>query len=92
MTEKNKERKKYPGVPSGLSAFHLEANRNSGGMSVILSGIIGISDFSDSSIELLSHGGRICVTGKQLFISVYENNTLEIVGRIGEITFRYGKS
>ena len=92
MTEKNKERKKYPGVPSGLSAFHLEANRNAGGMSVILSGIIGISDFSDSSIELLSHGGRIFVTGKQLFISVYENNTLEIVGRIGEITFRYGKS
>ena len=93
MTSKNKtDKSNRHGAPSALSSFHLEANRSPHGMSIILSGIIGVSDFSDSEIILLSHGGRICVKGKRLFISVYENYTVEIVGRVEEIVFYYGKN
>lgn len=80
------------GIPSGVSSFHLEAKRSTRGMSILLSGIIGISDFSEEKIELLSHGGRVIISGKKLFINVYENNNLEILGRAEEITFRYGKN
>ena len=76
----------------GLPSFHLEADRSRGGMSIILSGIIGISDFSDSYIYLKSHGGRIAVNGKRLFINLYENNSVEIVGRVEGIVFKYGKN
>ena len=89
MTENNKGQANNG---RGLSAFHLEADRSSGGLTLILSGIIGISDFSDSFILLKGHGGRICVQGKKLFINVYENETVEIVGRVEEIIFKYGKN
>jgi len=76
----------------GLSGFHLEADRSSKGLSVVLSGIIGISDFSDSFIHLKGHGGRISVYGKKLFISVFENGSVEIVGRVEGINFKYGRN
>ena len=93
MTRKRTENEiRKVGIPSGMPSFHLEADRSTKGLSVILSGIIGISDFSDSSIYLLSHGGRIIVNGKKLFICVYENSTVEIVGKVEGVIFKYGKN
>ena len=93
MTHKEKTQSSpYSKIPAGLSSFHLEADRSTKGMSVILSGVIGISDFSDSSINLLSHGGRIVVNGQKLFICVYENNSVEIVGKVEGVVFKYGKN
>lgn len=93
MTKSNRqEGKAVPSLASTLSAFHLEADRTSRGMVIALGGILGISDFSDSSIMLKSHGGRINVKGKGLFINVYENHNVEIVGKVEEIVFKYGKN
>lgn len=92
MTKNTKQSLPITDMVAALSSFRLEANRCGGGMSIMLSGIIGVNDFSDESITLLSHGGRICVSGNKLFISLYENNTIEIVGRVKEITFSYGKN
>ena len=93
MTHKDKTQvAAYSKISSALSSFHLEADRSTKGMSVILSGVIGISDFSDSSIHLLSHGGRIVVNGQKLFICVYENNSVEIVGKVEGVVFKYGKN
>ena len=92
MTKKSKQDITKQGIPPMLSSFHLEANRSGGGMSLILSGIVGVSDFSDELITLLSHGGRICVSGSKLFICLYENNSIEIEGRVKDITFIYGKN
>ena len=86
--EGKKERQDKITYPLG---FHLEADRSGQGLTIMLSGIIGISDFSDSFIHLKGHGGRIEVIGKNLFISVYENCSVEIVGRVEEILFKYGK-
>lgn len=93
MTDKRKSKSPKDRVhASAFSSFHMEADRTGRGMSLILCGIIGISDFSDSYIHLLSHGGRITVTGRGLFISVYENGSVEIVGRVEGISFKYGKN
>lgn len=93
MTEKgNIKGIRMPSAPSGFSSFHIEANRSAKGLSIILSGIIGISDFSDTFICFKSHGGRIKVVGRNLFLNVYEGGCAEIVGRIEEIMFEYGKN
>ena len=93
MTRKDKTQTSvYSKISSAVSSFHLEADRSTNGMSVILSGVIGISDFSDSSIHLLSHSGRIVVNGQKLFICVYENNSVEIVGKVEGVVFKYGKN
>ncbi len=91
MTQKNKREQSTLASPL-LSSLHLEADRCSNGMSVVLCGIIGISDFSECSVLLKSHGGRIVVSGGGLSIKVYENNSVEIVGRVEEIRFNYGKN
>lgn len=91
INKRKKVREKAPSL-SEISSFHLEADRCRKGMAVVLCGIIGISDFSDSFILLLSHSGRIAVTGKRLFISVFEGGSVEIVGRVEGIQFKYGKN
>lgn len=85
MTEKKSVKVVSP--PS----FSLEASRVGRGISIVLSGVIGISDYSESEILLKSHGGKIKVCGQRLMLSIYEDNTAEIVGRIEEICFGYGK-
>lgn len=76
----------------GLYSFHLEADRSRGGLSILMSGIIGVSDFSDRFIDLKSHGGRVKVSGEKLFIKVFEKGCIEIVGRVEGIAFAYGKN
>lgn len=89
MTKKQGDNGKISG---GMASFRLEANRSTKGLSILLSGIIGVRDFSDEEITLLSHGGKIIVIGKKLFISVYENGNVEIQGKVLEIKFCYGKN
>ena len=85
MTEKKRVEMSKP------PAFSLEASRAGRGISVALSGVIGISDYSETEIILKSHGGKIRISGQHLMISIYEDNNAEIVGRIEEIGFGYSK-
>lgn len=85
MTEKRYARSPEP--PS----FNLEAGRVGRGISIALSGVIGISDYSEGEIILKTHGGKIKILGQGLMLSIYEDKTAEIVGRIEEICFGYGK-
>lgn len=86
MTEKSKE-----GEISAFSSFHLEADRCRDGMRMFVSGVIGIGGYSTEEILLRSHGCKVRISGSRLKICVYENNTVEVVGRIGETEFTYGK-
>ncbi len=88
MTEKTKVNL----VANNLSSFHIEADRCSEGMRFFISGIIGIGEYSDESLELLSHGGRVKIFGSRLKICIFENKTVEIRGKISEVVFTYGKS
>ena len=93
MTEKNKAKEKNrEKALKPPSSFHMEADRSRGGMAIVLSGVVGISDFSDDFILLKSHGGRIEVKGKNLFICVYENNAVEIQGKVSGVEFKYGRN
>ena len=91
MTKKNAGNKEKSSAPAPCVGVHMEAERVARGMSLLISGIIGVRDFSECSITLMSHGGRIIVSGKRLLLSVYEGNCVEIIGRVEGIEFRYGK-
>lgn len=90
MTEKSKSKERVS--VSAINKFHLEADRMPGGMGMFISGVIGVSEFSDEKVTLLSHSGRIFIEGVRLSLSVYENSTVEIRGRIEAVRFGYGKN
>ena len=91
MQEKNKKHSASPPHSAALG-FHLEARRSTRGMSVIIGGVIGISDFSAETVLLKSHGGKIVVSGSYLLISIYEGGVVEILGKVTDISFKYGKN
>ena len=92
MTRSNPKKIKIDNITSPLGKFHLEANRSVHGMSIMISGVIGVSSFTESEIILKSHSGRIRVEGRMLDIKVYESGTAEISGRVENIGFLYGKN
>ena len=75
-----------------ISSLRIEGERCYRGMRFRFSGIIGVKEFSDESIEIMNHGGRILLTGKRLAITILENSQVEISGRVEEIGFVYGKN
>ena len=92
MTEKRKQNEPKLPIPSAISPFHMEVERSSAGMQILVSGIIGVKDFSTESLELLSHSGRVFIYGSRLSMLVYENGTVEIKGRVDSVRFGYGKA
>ena len=72
--------------------FYLSCERVVGGISMIVGGVIGVVDFTEERVELLSHTGRITVLGHRLSMTVFENKNIEIFGGIEDIKFVYGKA
>lgn len=89
MTKTKRERSS---PPSPMSRFNLEANRHVRGMSMLIGGVVGIREYSDETMILATHGGRVGISGRRLSLTIYENNSVEVVGRIEEVTFSYGKN
>ena len=92
MMKKNESVRSHDLASALMPTFHLEADRVMGGISVILNGIISICSLSSEGIQLKSHRGKIQLCGKEMSVSIFENHTVEIVGRIEGIVFEYGKN
>ena len=72
-------------------SFRLEAERSGNIIRMDVCGVVGISDYSEEEIMLVSHSGKISVKGLALRVIVLEENTVEIQGRVKEVSFIYGK-
>ena len=72
--------------------FYLSCERVVGGISMLVGGIISVVDFTEDRAELLSHTGRVIVSGYRLSMTVFENKSIEIFGGIEDIKFAYGKT
>ena len=83
------KKKRENATPGG--GFYLSCERAVGGLSLLVGGIIGVSELDDGRTELLSHSGRVIVSGHGLKLTVFENKSIEINGRIEGINFAYGK-
>ena len=88
MTEEKKADKRS----SPHTSFRLEAVRHRRGMSLMLSGIVCVSDFNDRCVSVKGHGGRVEIQGKRLELTVFENSSIEITGRVEGVCFFYGKN
>ena len=91
MTDYKNEsnRKHYMGFTE--SPFSLEMRKGRKGGILSVSDVVSVSDFSEERIELLSRGGRMCVTGERLVLSLFEDRAVEIYGKITGIEIQYGK-
>ncbi len=69
-----------------------EIRKTARGAAMTVSGVISLTDVSDSRISLALHSGRISVVGSALLISVFESRTVEISGRIEGVELLYGKA
>lgn len=90
----NQKRIKLTSILSSVktSPFHLELKKSSRGAVVVVSGVMGISEFSEESVTLLSHSGRLILCGNSLGVSVLENRIVEVYGQITEVKLTYGKA
>lgn len=87
MTEGKKEVKRRQ-----VSPFHIEIEKRGKGAVMVVTGIIGVSDFSDSDVCLVSHGGRFRIKGSKLSLLTFENRTVEVSGKIEGVELLYGKN
>ena len=93
MTEKNKIASPHISAPSVLrTPFRCEYDGGKGGMSVVLYGIISIKDFSGEEVLMRAAGFFIKISGVGLTLSVYENKSVEIFGRIVNMELIYDKN
>ena len=74
------------------SSFHVEIKKSQRGAVAVVSGVMSISEYTESCVELLSHSGRVLFFGDSLGISVLEGRVVEIYGRITEVKLAYGKT
>lgn len=75
-----------------MSDFHIEIDKLGVRISLLLSGASAIRDFSDESALFRVRGFFVKVNGRGLNITVYENKTVELVGRIEGVEFIYDKA
>ena len=87
MTEKNKPIQEKLDKQVPVSLYHLELDANIGGISAVVSGVIGIIEMSGNLIKLMTRIGSIVISGSRLDILVFEYKTLQISGKIENISF-----
>ena len=74
------------------SAFHIEIRKSSRGAIAVVSGVMSIGEYTDTTVELLSHSGRMNLIGESLGVSVLEGRVVEVYGKITEVRFTYGRT
>lgn len=90
----NKKSLRFSAILASISpsSFHVEMKKSSRGAVAVISGVMSVSEYTENSVELLSHSGRVRILGEALGISVLEGRVIEIYGRITEVKFGYGKA
>ena len=93
MTQKAKIAAMHISSPATLrTPFRCEYDGGRSGMSVLLYGIISIKDFSGEEVLMRTTGFNVRIKGNGLTLSVYENKSVEIFGRILNMELIYDKN
>ncbi len=71
--------------------FHMEMEGGLGGISLLACGVRQIEEYSDEALTLKITGGRMHLKGLGLCLTVFENKTVEVRGRLLEVSFSYGR-
>jgi hypothetical protein len=81
-----KEKKKEKGtLKRMISSPYFEVRPKIGGFSIIVVGVIGVSEISKLLVTVKCHGMKLVISGSSLLVNVLEHNTLEIMGKVEDI-------
>lgn len=83
MQIKNKKDKEALNL--GLSSFYLELHKSGKNCDVVIGGVIGVLEFSEECALLSTYSGKINFFGEKLNVTVFENKTVQISGKIHKI-------
>ena len=74
-----------------ISPLCLEIKKGKRSACLVCSGVVSIVDYSDEALTVATHKGRVGIIGEGLVLSVLENRTVEVFGKIEEVRMSYGK-
>ena len=72
--------------------FHMEVESGIFGMSVLIVAVRHIEEYSGEQIVLKMAGGRMNLKGQGLYLTVFENKTVEVRGKLSEVCFSYDRN
>ena len=76
----------------GINTVSLEIRKSKIGAVLVAVNVVGIRELSRERIVLLSHSGNIEILGGRLSLSIFEDKSVEISGRIVGVELNYGKN
>ena len=77
---------------SDTRAVNVEMKKTRLGAVLVCTNILAVREISGEKIILLSHSGTITVNGDRLMLSVFEDRSIKIFGRINGVELGYGKN
>ncbi len=88
MTKKSLSRAQRQMIGAYISpGFHLEADGRGKGVSVLISGVVGVRELSESEISVVTRSESFTVKGELLSVSVLESNRIRLSGILDSISF-----
>lgn len=75
-----------------VTGFHMELDKTLLGFSLSVSGVEGISAFSDTEIIVRLSSFSIRIVGKGLYMTVFEEKRVEVIGKIMGVSILYGQT
>ena len=86
MTEKTKRPQLFAARASVFPTYHVECDGRGGFWRVTVSGVIGVAQLSEDEIKLMTVRESLKISGSQIKMSVFERKTVEIFGKINNIS------
>lgn len=74
------------------TGFHMEVYKTALGFSLSVSGVEGIVAFSDTEIIVKLSAFSLRILGKGLYMSIFEEKRVEILGKITGVNILYGQT
>lgn len=88
MTRNNQKRESQP----PRSPFHIEVDRTTGGIAVLVAGVRAIRELTDTTALFRLKGGYLRISGVGITVTVYENRTVEVLGGVSRIEIENDKA
>ena len=85
--EINSEEKNAP-----MPRFHLEIDGGRRGAAVRINGVRHIEEYTAERLVLQIPGGRMRLFGAGMSLSVFENRSIEVRGKLSEVGFSYDRN
>ena len=75
-----------------MPRFHMEIGGGRRGAAILVNGVRHIEEYTAEKLILQIPGGRMHLFGAGLSLSVFENRSIEVKGKLSEVCFSYDRN